>query len=244
MPRTIIVARATAAALLMIASLRPVTIRAGSEGEAGYQPIPLPYPQDGLEPYISARTISFHYGKHHQGYADKLNGLVKGTNLAGKPLEEIVKATSSVSSLKDRENAQIFNNAAQVWNHDFFWKSMRPRGGGRPEGRLAELIKSSFGSFESFKKQFTEAALGQFGSGWAWLVMDGGKLKVMTTANADTPIAHGLRPLLTLDVWEHAYYLDYQNRRKDFIENFLDHLMNWEFAASQLPETLRSAPGR
>jgi len=194
-----------------------------------FQLPPLPYAQDALEPYISAKTMSFHYGKHHQAYVDNLNKLVAGTPWATQPLEKIIQETAGVA-----DKAAVFNNAAQVWNHTFFWKSMKPGGGGKPTGRLLELIEKSFGSFDEFKKAFTTTAVSQFGSGWVWLVQDGDVLKIVKTSNADTPAAHGQTTLLTCDVWEHAYYLDYQNRRNDFVQAFLDHLVNWDFAASQL----------
>lgn len=189
----------------------------------------LPYAQDALEPFISANTLAFHYGKHHQGYVNNLNKLVANTPLASLPLEEIVRQTSGSAGQES-----VFNNAAQVWNHSFFWQSMKAKGGGEPTGRLMELIKQSFGSFEEFKAAFVAAAGAQFGSGWVWLVQEGEALKVVKTANADTPLAHGQTALLTCDVWEHAYYLDYQNRRTDFVVAFLDHLANWDFAAERL----------
>ena len=185
----------------------------------------LPYPETGLEPHISSRTLSFHHGKHHQAYLDNTNRLVKGTEMAGLSLEEVVKRSSG---LKDRS---IFNNAAQSWNHAFYWKCMKPKGGGLPAGKLAESLSNAFGSYEGFKEAFSRAAATQFGSGWAWLVLDGNSFKVMNTANADTPLAEGKKPLLTIDVWEHAYYLDYQNRRPDYIKAFLDHLVNWDFVS-------------
>lgn len=192
----------------------------------------LPYPEDALEPYISAKTISFHYGKHHQGYLDKLNQQIAGTDLAGLSLDAIIKATTKP------DNAAIFNNAAQTWNHSFYWASMQPKGGGKPQGKLAEQLDAAFGSFDTFKKEFTTAALGQFGSGWAWLVQEGEKLKIMKTANADTPMAkEGIKPLLVVDVWEHAYYLDYQNKRADYVTAVLDNLVNWNFAAENLVKT-------
>jgi Fe-Mn family superoxide dismutase len=200
-----------------------------SGGASAFQLPPLPYAQDALEPYISARTMSFHYGKHHQTYVDNLNKLVADTPLAEQPLEKVVQETAGAA-----DKAAIFNNAAQVWNHTFFWKSMRPGGGGKPTGRLMGLVEKSFGGFEEFKKSFADTALAQFGSGWVWLVQDGDQLKIVKTSNADTPAAHGQTAILTCDVWEHAYYLDYQNRRKDFVEAFLDHLANWEYAASRL----------
>jgi Fe-Mn family superoxide dismutase len=198
-------------------------------GGGSFQLPPLPYSQDALEPYISGRTMSFHYGKHHQTYVDNLNKLVAGTPLAGQPLEKIIRETAGAA-----DKAPIFNNAAQVWNHTFFWQNMRPKGGGQPTGRLLELINKSFGSFDEFKKTFVDNGVAQFGSGWVWLVQDGNTLKVAKTPNADNPMAHGQTALLTCDVWEHAYYLDYQNRRKDFVQTYLDNLVNWEFAASQL----------
>ncbi|MDG4549053.1 MAG: superoxide dismutase [Candidatus Contendobacter sp.] len=190
---------------------------------------PLPYADAALSPYISAQTIGFHYGKHHQGYVNKLNELVAGTPLADQPLEAVVKASAGKA-----DQTAIFNNAAQVWNHTFYWNSLRPKGGGKPSGALAERIEKSFGDFDRFKAEFAKAATGQFGSGWAWLVKDGDKLIVTKTGNADTPIAHGQQPLLTVDVWEHAYYLDYQNRRADYVAAVLDNLINWEFAAKNL----------
>jgi len=188
---------------------------------------PLPFPADALESAtMSAKTFSFHHDKHHAAYVTNLNKLIEGTELAGKSLEEIVSI-----SFKDPSKAGIFNNAAQVWNHTFFWSSLKPGGGGVPTGALAEKIAADFGSFDKFKEAFKTAAATQFGSGWAWLVWDNGTLKVTKTANAENPVVHGQTPLLTLDVWEHAYYLDFQNRRPDFIANFLDNLANWDFAA-------------
>lgn len=182
---------------------------------------PLPYAQDALEPHCSAKTLSFHHGKHHQAYVSKTNELIEGTEHAKKSLEEIIKSSSGT----------LFNQAAQVWNHTFFWSCMKPGGGGKPSGALAEAINKDFGSFEKFKDEFKAKGVGQFGSGWVWLVADGGKLKVISTGNADTPLAKGQTAILTCDVWEHAYYLDYQNRRPDFLQAFLDHLANWDFAA-------------
>ncbi|MFB2936750.1 superoxide dismutase [Aerosakkonemataceae cyanobacterium BLCC-F154] len=190
--------------------------------------IALPYADTALEPYMSANTFSFHYGKHHAAYNTNLNKLTEGTELADKPLEEIV-----VTSFKENKTG-IFNNAAQVWNHNFFWQSMKPGGGGAPSGALADKINADFGSFDKFKEEFKSAAATQFGSGWAWLVLENGKLKVTKTPNAENPVVHGQTPLLTLDVWEHAYYLDYQNKRPDFITTFLDNLVNWDFAAENL----------
>lgn len=189
----------------------------------------LPYAEDALSPHISAKTISFHYGKHHRGYLDKLNGLIHGTPLSGLPLEEIVRKTHGQA-----DQVAVFNNAAQVYNHAFYWNSMKPGGGGKPGGAVAGKIDAGFGGYEKFVQAFSEAAASQFGSGWAWLVADGEALKIVKTANADTPIATGMKPLITIDVWEHAYYLDYQNRRADYIQAFLEHLVNWEFAEKNL----------
>lgn len=192
---------------------------------------PLPWPDTALEPVISAKTLSFHWGKHHRGYVDALNGLVKGGPLEGRPLEAIVRASASDASAR-----AVFNNSAQAWNHDFFWKSLRPKGGAAPSGALAGRIEASFGSLEGLKKELVAAGLGQFGSGWAWLVADGGALRVVKTANADTPLTTGQTPLLVLDVWEHAYYLDWQNRRKDYLTAVVDGHLNWDFAAANLPK--------
>ena len=190
----------------------------------------LPYAKDALEPHMSANTFSFHHEKHHNTYVVNLNGLVEGTDLEGKSLEEIVSATAG-----NPDKAGVFNNAAQVWNHTFFWHSMKPSGGGAPTGDLAAKIDADFGSFDAFKDAFKAAGATQFGSGWAWLVVgDGGKLEVVKTPNAETPLTQGKTPLLTCDVWEHAYYLDYQNRRPDFLASFLDNLANWDFAAENL----------
>ena len=189
----------------------------------------LPYAETALEPHYSAKTIGFHYGKHHKAYVDNLNKLTPGTPLDGKSLEEIIAASAG-----DASRVGVFNNAAQVWNHTFFWNCMKPSGGGRPKGELAQRIDQAFGSYEKFAEQFKAAAVGRFGSGWGWLVLDGGTLKIVSTANADTPMASKQTALLTVDVWEHAYYLDYQNRRPDFVQAFLDHLVNWDFVAGNL----------
>ncbi|MHC1728251.1 MAG: superoxide dismutase [Syntrophobacteraceae bacterium] len=191
----------------------------------------LPFKEDALEPYISRQTLSFHYGKHHKAYVEKTKELVRGAEFAGMHLVEIVKKTA------DRpDKAALFNNAAQAWNHNFYWKSLAPGGGGKPEGEISRRIDKAFGSYENFKKEMTGSAMGRFGSGWAWLVADEKGLKVISTSNADTPIAHGQTPLLTIDVWEHAYYLDYQNRRADYVNAVIDHLLNWKFAESHLPK--------
>lgn len=181
----------------------------------------LPYEKNALEPYISAKTIEFHYGKHHKSYIDNLNNLIKGSAYENMSLEEIIVASSQ------KGDVAIFNNAAQAWNHNFFWHSMRANGGGEPKEELKARLIKDFGSVEKFKEEFKAAAVSQFGSGWAWLVEDNGVLRVIKTSNADTPIAHGLKPLLTIDVWEHAYYLDYQNLRAAFVDAYLAHLINW-----------------
>ncbi|PIQ87114.1 MAG: superoxide dismutase [Fe] [Candidatus Omnitrophica bacterium CG11_big_fil_rev_8_21_14_0_20_45_26] len=188
---------------------------------------PLPYKRHALEPYISARTLDFHYGKHHQGYADKFNKLVSGSDLTELTLEEVMLKTTG-----DDYREAILNNAAQVWNHTFYWNSLSPEGGGKPSGELGKKIEMSFSGYENLIKQFCEAGTARFGSGWVWLIKENGTLKIMNTLNAENPIL--LRrgtPLLTLDVWEHAYYLDYQNRRNDYLTTLLDKLINWEFAA-------------
>ena len=189
---------------------------------------PLPYEMDALKPYISDQTMGIHYGKHYAGYVDKANQLLKGGGFEGKTAEEIIVLTAG-----KKAHSEIFNNVAQSWNHAFFWKCLKP-GGGTAGGELADRITRSFGSFDTFKQKFLEASKSRFGSGWAWLVVDEETLKIVTTANGDTPIAHGLKPLFTVDVWEHAYYLDYQNRRADFVQNVLDHLANWDFVATRL----------
>jgi Fe-Mn family superoxide dismutase len=186
---------------------------------------PLPYAENALEPIITAKTLSFHYGKHHKGYVDNLNKLIAGTEYAVLNLEKIITSTAGKP-----EKTAIFNNAAQTWNHTFYWNSMKPNGGGEPPAALKKKIEAAFGSVEACKKEFASAAVSQFGSGWAWLVLDGGVLKVVKTANAEIPMTMGFTPLLTIDVWEHAYYLDYQNRRVDYANAVLDKLINWEFA--------------
>jgi Fe-Mn family superoxide dismutase len=189
----------------------------------------LPYSLDALEPHISRNTLEFHHGKHHAAYVTNLNNLVAGTDLEGKSLEDTILAVAG-----DASKAGVFNNAAQVWNHTFYWQGMAPGGGGAPSGELAAKIDADFGGFDAFKEQFKTAGATQFGSGWAWLVLDNGSLKITKTGNADLPLAHGQKALLTMDVWEHAYYLDYQNRRPDYITTFLDKLVNWEFVAANL----------
>ncbi|WP_045222694.1 superoxide dismutase [Desulfonatronum thioautotrophicum] len=191
--------------------------------------VPLPYAINALEPVITARTIGYHHGAHHQTYVEKLNALIPGTDYAGMRLEMIIALAEGRNS-----DVAIFNNAAQIWNHNFYWKSMRPGGGGEPPSRLKQDIQASFGSISECRKQLSDAALSQFGSGWAWLVLEAGQLKVVNTSNANVPTNVGLTPLLTIDVWEHAYYLDYQNQRKAYVEAVLDKLVNWEFALENM----------
>ena len=190
----------------------------------------LPFEDNALAPTISSNTISFHYGKHHKTYVDNLNKAIAGTDLAEKPLVEIVRAVAGKA-----DKAAVFNNSAQVWNHTFYWNSLSPKSTS-PSKDLADRIEKDLGGMAKFKEQLSAAALGQFGSGWAWLVLDGGVLKVTKTPNAETPITTSAKPLLTLDVWEHAYYLDYQNKRADYVAAVLDKLLNWEFASRNLAE--------
>lgn len=194
---------------------------------------PLPYAADALEPVYSARMMDLHYGKHHRGYFDKTADAIKGTPLEDKELEDLV---CSLAKAKDAKSKKLFNNAAQVWNHTEFWESMSPHGGGTPRGKIAELIDSDFGGLEKFKQKFRAAAEDRFGSGWVWLIVKDGKSKLVSTGNADTPLTQGIHPLLTFDVWEHAYYLDYQNRRAEFADAFIDRLVSWEKANAVLAE--------
>lgn len=189
----------------------------------------LPYAQDALEPLISSRTLDFHHGKHHNAYVENTNKMIAETDLAEADLETIITST-----VGDTAQAGLFNNAAQVWNHSFYWQCMRPGGGGAPTGAILEKIKTDLGGYEKFAEAFKAAGATQFGSGWAWLVLRNDKLEIIKTANADTPVAHGLKALLTIDVWEHAYYLDYQNRRPIYIGAFLDKLVNWDFVNANL----------
>ncbi len=189
---------------------------------------PLPYAPTALEPIISARTFEFHHGKHHAAYVTNLNNLVKDGPLAALTLEEVIHQSHKAGT------AGVFNNAAQVWNHTFFWHCLKAGGGGAPTGAIAAMIDTAFGSYDKFREEFKQAGVTQFGSGWAWLVLDNGVLKITKTANADTPLVHGQIPLLTADVWEHAYYLDFQNRRPDFLTAFLDSLVNWDFVNDNL----------
>ena len=184
----------------------------------------LPYAQDALAPHISGETLDFHYGKHHQAYVTNLNKMIDGTADADKSLEDIIKGADGGK----------FNNAAQVWNHSFYWNCMKPGGGGNPSGALADALARDFGSVDTFKTEFKQACLTQFGSGWAWLIQDDDKLSIMKTANADLPLAHGKSALLTCDVWEHAYYIDYRNARGGYVDAFLEHLINWDFVAGNM----------
>jgi Fe-Mn family superoxide dismutase len=188
----------------------------------------LPYDLDALEPHISARTLDFHYGKHHKGYVDKLNQNAAGTKYEDMALEEVIQASYK------KNDKPVYNNASQAWNHTFFWDSMAPGGNAGPTGSLSDLIDEQFGGLEAFREHFKEAAVAQFGSGWTWLVADEGSLAIVSTSNADSPLTTSSTPLLTLDVWEHAYYLDYQNSRDKFVEVFLEGLTNWDFAQANL----------
>jgi Fe-Mn family superoxide dismutase len=184
----------------------------------------LPYAKDALAPHISPETLEYHYGKHHQTYVTNTNNLIANTADADKSLEEIVKSAQG----------GLFNNAAQVWNHTFYWRSLKPQGGGQPTGAIATAINDSFGGYDAFRKEFVAAATTQFGSGWAWIVSEAGKLKIVKTPNAETPLTSAAKPILTIDVWEHAYYIDYRNARPKYIDTYLDHLVNWDFANANL----------
>jgi Fe-Mn family superoxide dismutase len=192
---------------------------------------PLPYAESALAPVISANTLSLHYGKHHKTYVDTLNKLVKGTDYESAPLERIVAETAGQA-----EKAQLFNNAAQAWNHTFYWNCLKGGGGGKPGRKLAQMIDANLGGYDKFKKEFADACVSQFGSGWGWLVFDGGALKIVKTGNAEVPFTKGQTPLLTIDVWEHAYYLDYQNKRADYVNAVINKLLNWDFAGRVLDE--------
>ena len=190
----------------------------------------LPFAQNALEPYISEKTIKFHYGKHHNAYVDNTNKMITGTEYENLSLEEIIKQSS-----RDESKKGLFNNAAQVWNHSFYWQCIKPGGGGIPTGEITELIEQIFGNYDAFVAEFKNAAMTQFGSGWAWLVMlEDGKLEIRKTANAETPLIENCKPLLTVDVWEHAYYLDYQNKRPDYLDMFINKLINWDFVISSI----------
>jgi len=199
----------------------------------------LPYAVDALEPHISRTTLEIHHGRHHRAYVEKTQSLVAGTPLAAASLEEIIAKTAG-----KKAKAALFNNAAQAWNHTFYWSSLSPQGGGAPSGELADLIDRDFASHAAFVDAFKAAAIGQFGSGWAWLVLDAGRLAIAATSNADTPLARDQVPLLTVDVWEHAYYLDYQNRRADYTAAVIKHLLNWDFAGQNLSRRRQAGPGR
>lgn len=190
---------------------------------------PLPFADGALAPVISANTLGFHYGKHHKAYVDNLNKLVAGTEFESATLEKIIKETAGKA-----DKAGIFNNAAQVWNHTFYWNCLKPGAGGKPAGKIAQMIESDLGGYDKFKTDFAQACVTQFGSGWGWLVADAGKLKIVKTPNAENPLSKGQTALLTIDVWEHAYYLDYQNRRPDHVNAVIDKLLNWDFAAENL----------
>ncbi|MEW5910651.1 MAG: superoxide dismutase [Thermodesulfobacteriota bacterium] len=217
-----------AAAVTAAATLFPV-LSPDSQASGMHNLPPLPYPENGLEPVITSKTVGFHYGKHHRGYAENLSRLIAGSEFSDLPLDKIIIMTAGKP-----EKAAIFNNAAQTWNHNFYWNSLKANSNPMPPEELKKKIEASFGSLEECKKQFANAAMTQFASGWAWLVTDGVRLQIMKTGNADNPLLLGLKPLLTIDVWEHAYYLDYQNRRGDYINAILDHLINWDFAAENL----------
>lgn len=195
----------------------------------GYELPELPYDYTALEPHISKSTLEFHHDKHHAKYVNNYNQMSQDAGMGDKSIEEVIKATYNDSS-----KSGLFNNAAQAWNHTFYWNCLKPNGGGEPKGAVADKIKADFGSFDNFKEEFKKAATSQFGSGWAWLVLDNGKLAVAKTLNADNPVAMGKTPLLTCDVWEHAYYLDYQNKRPDYVDTFLSSLVNWDFVAQQM----------
>ena len=195
----------------------------------------LPYSADALEPYISAKTLEFHYGKHHKAYVDKLNAAIAGTPYDDQPIEKIIAAAHEAS------DAGVFNNAAQAWNHSFLWRSMAPDARGAPTGPLADAIKERFGDLQGFRAAFKKAALGQFGSGWAWLIASSEGLEIVSTGNADTPLTDGVTPLMTLDVWEHAYYLDFQNKRDEYVDAFLNNLINWDFAEQNFEANLTAA---
>jgi len=189
----------------------------------------LPYDKDALSPFISANTLDFHHGKHHKAYVDNLNKLIEGTDLDKLSLPEIIKISS-----KDTAKTGIFNNAAQAWNHAFYWHCLKAGGGGKPGGEIGKMIDAAWGSYEKFAEEFKNAGATQFGSGWAWLILEGKDLKIVKTANADTPLAHDQKPLLTIDVWEHAYYLDYQNRRPDYLAAVIQNLINWDFVTANM----------
>lgn len=184
----------------------------------------LPYDTSALEPHLSAETFEYHHGKHHKAYVDTLNQMIEGTDMENDSLESIIM----------KSDAKLFNQAGQTWNHTLYWNSMAPGGGGAPSGAAGDAINESFGGYDTFREEFKTAATGQFGSGWAWLTLDGGKLGIMATANADLPMKHGRTAVLTCDVWEHAYYIDYRNARPNYVDVFLDHLINWQLLEQAL----------
>jgi Fe-Mn family superoxide dismutase len=219
----------TGQAALIAAVPSSMKVASAADASGAFVLPALPYAENALDPVISANTMSYHYGKHHKAYVDNLNKAVVGTEFAGQPLEKIIAATYGKP-----ERSGIYNNAAQDWNHTFYWKSLKSGGGGEPAAALKQKIEAAFGSVDACKKELASAATTQFGSGWAWLVLDGDKVAVLKTGNADSPLVLGKKPLLTIDVWEHAYYLDYQNKRPDYIAGVLDKLLNWDFAAQNL----------
>ncbi|NQU44564.1 superoxide dismutase [bacterium] len=221
----------TAAAGMAAAGGLPQMLHAAEMETAKFVLPSLPWAPNALEPFISEKTVGFHYGKHHKGYVDKTNKLIQNTSYQSMPLPEIIRKSAGKP-----QDQNIFNNAAQVWNHAFFWHSMKPGGGGKPGGKIAEGVRIAFGDYDAFRERFIATATGRFGSGWAWLVERNGLLAILSTPNAENPVALGLKPLLALDVWEHAYYLDYQNRREDFAKTWLDNLVNWEFAEKNLSQ--------
>ena len=224
--------RALGAILLVFAAACLLHCGTAEEAEVFTQ-TPLPYAENALEPYISALTMHFHYKKHHAAYVADANARIADAGFSGATPEQIIAGTAG-----HRKHRALFNSAAQAWNHDFFWHCLKPGGDRPPMGELAKKIDAAFGSYDQFRHAFVEAATAVFGSGWIWLVADGGTLRIVSTANADTPLATGLTPLFTIDLWEHAYYLDHQNRRKEFVKSIVDHLANWEFAEARLkPET-------
>ncbi len=227
--RQFMIRAGTAGAAFALSLGKPDIIAAQRREISALSLSPLPYAQNALAPVISENTISFHYGKHHQAYFNNTVKLIAGTELEKATLEEIIKKSAGKA-----DRTALFNNAAQVFNHTFYWNSMKPGGGGQPQGKIAERIKESFGSYQKFVEAFSAAAASQFGSGWAWLVQDGGRLQVTTTSNADTPITTAAKPLITIDVWEHAYYLDYMNRRGDYVKAFVERLLNWNFAEKNM----------
>jgi len=222
-----------ASALTMLSMTGWSCSRDGQESEQIVRLPPLPYKPDALEPYLSAETLRIHYGKHHRGYVDKTNRLLREAGMRNPSLVDILRQTYQPKACAQ---SAFFSNAAQVGNHTFYWHSMKPQGGGKPQGVMAERIKSAFGNYETFRSLFSESAINHFASGWTWLVLAEGRLTVVSTANAGTPLVQNMQPLLVIDDWEHAYYLDYQNRRDRYVEAFLDHLINWDFAAANLGE--------